>query len=70
MNEVWNVVGRECRTNPENVRNAVQDLMLIAMASEDSTAQEHWQKLCKNGRMPTPEEFLRYICMLVMEQAS
>ncbi len=70
MEYLWEKVAVEYGVTPQEVRLEIQNAISIAMRSGNAQAQKHFAAICGKGMEPTPEEVVRYLCMLVVQQLS
>ncbi len=70
MEHLWNKVAAEFGVTPQEVRLEIQNAISIAMHSGNAQAQKHFAAIYGRGMEPTPEEVVRYLCMLAMQQIS
>ena len=43
------------------IREEIEIAINIAMSSPDPAAKKFWAEIMKNGKKPTPEEFIQYV---------
>lgn len=48
-------------TTLEQVRQDIADAVRVAMTNPDPDIQAKWRKIAKDGKTPTPEEFMLYM---------
>ena len=45
----------------EEIRREIEIAIDAAIANPDPEAQKQWEQILKDGRKPTPEEFIEYM---------
>ncbi len=65
MNRILKQVAKKNNISVKEVRNEISIAIHEAMQTDDPNVQKCWKRICRNGKEPTPEELIKYICTII-----
>lgn len=65
MKRILKQVAKQNNVSVKEVRSEISIAIHEAMKKADPNVLKYWKCICKNGKEPTPEEFIKYICAKV-----
>ena len=66
-NKILEQVAQQHGISVEEVRAEIQRAIEIGMANPDSAVQARWKLLCKDGKVPTPDELIKRLSQKVKQ---